>query len=260
MVAQARQFGDKQFNDKVVWITGAGTGIGKAVAAMFACEGATLALLGRRRGVLEPVGEEALRLGARAEVVPLDVTERAAVQAAAARLLSLWERVDILVNNAGINVVNRKLSVLPPEDWDRVLQVNLTGAYNMIAAVLPPMRRQGGGLIVNISSMAGKRVSGLSGAAYAASKHGLTALNESINVEEGHHGIRATAVCPGEVDTEILDKRPVPLPPEERARLIGAGDVAAAVRFLAGLPARTTVPELLMMPTHRRILRPEEVR
>jgi len=246
------------FRDKVVWITGAGTGIGRAAARMFGQEGATVALMGRRADVLEGVYDQVCALGGHGAFYALDVADRARVDAVAAELLERFKRVDVLVNNAGINLRDRKLAVLSGEGWDQVIRINLTGAFNLIHAVLPAMRAQQDGLIVNISSMAGKRVSGLSGAAYAASKHGLTGLNESINVEEGDNGIRATAVCPGEVDTEILLRRPVPLPAEERARLIGPEDVAEAVRFLATLPARTTVPELLLMPTHRRRLQPGE--
>ncbi len=128
----------------------------------------------------------------------------------------------------------------------------------MIHAVLPPMREQGGGLIVNVSSMAGKRVSGLSGAAYSASKHGLNALSDSINSEEWRHGIRATSLCPGEVNTEILEKRPVPVPQEERERMISPDDLAAAVRFVATLHPRTTIPEMLLLPTHKREHKPGE--
>jgi NADP-dependent 3-hydroxy acid dehydrogenase YdfG len=160
--------------------------------------------------------------------------------------------VDVLVNNAGVNIQERRLTVLKPENWDLVVGVNLTGAYNMVQAVLPAMRKQGGGLIVNVSSMAGKRASGLSGTAYTAAKHGMNGMNESINAEEWRHGIRATVICPGEVNTEILDRRPVPVPPEERERLIDPADLAEAIRFVAALPPRTTVTEMLVMPTHKR--------
>ena len=252
------QFPILQFTDKIVWITGAGSGIGRATALMFAAEGAALALMGRRPEPLEAVAEAARKLGARAEVAPLDIAERPAVEAVAKSLLQRWERVDVLINNAGLNIPQRRLEALDPSDWDQVIGVNLTGAYNLLAAVLPPMRRQGGGLIVNISSMAGKRVSGLSGAAYSASKHGMNALSETVNQEEWRNGIRATALCPGEVNTEILDRRPIPVPPEERERMIAPEDLAEAVRFVAALPPRTTIPEMLLMPTHKREFKPGE--
>lgn len=247
-----------QFDDKVVWITGAGTGIGRAAAQMYAREGATLALMGRRENVLADVLGEVQAAGGKGEAVPLDVADRGAVDRTAERLLGQWGRVDILVNNAGVNVPKRRLADLSPEDWDLVVTVNLTGAYNMVRAVLPPMRKQGGGLIVNVSSMAGKQVSGLSGTAYAASKHGMNALNGGINSEEWRHGIRATVICPGEVNTEILDKRPIPVDPADRERLIHPDDLAEAIRFVSALHPRTTITEMLVMPTHKRQHKPGE--
>lgn len=245
--------------DKVVWITGAGTGIGRAVARMFAAEGATLALIGRRADKLQSVLAEVCAGGGRGEVVALDVCRRGDVEAAAAGLIERHRRVDVLVNNAGLNVRGRKLAVLTGEDWDEVMQTNLTGAFNMIRAVLPAMRRQQDGLIVNVSSMAGKRVSGIAGTAYTASKHGMNGLSLSVSAEEGGNGIRCTALMPGVVNTDILEKRAVSYSAEERARMIQPEDLAAALRFLALLPARTTVPEMLIVPTAPRVPKPGEV-
>ncbi|MCZ6628452.1 MAG: SDR family NAD(P)-dependent oxidoreductase [SAR324 cluster bacterium] len=247
-----------EFQDKVVWITGAGTGIGEAAARMFAAAGAQLALLGRRLEPLQAMAKEAEGLGAKAVVVSVDVSDRSAVDAAAAKLLESYGRVDILVNNAGLNIPQRRLDVLAPEDWDAVIQANLTGAYNMVRAVLPPMRAQGGGQIINVSSMAGKRATGVSGAAYVASKHGMNGLSLEINEEEWPNGIRSTAVCPGEVNTPILQRRPVKIDDEEYERMIQPEDLAAAIRFLAALHPRTVVPEMLMVPVHRRARKPGE--
>ncbi|MBI4081952.1 MAG: SDR family oxidoreductase [Candidatus Lambdaproteobacteria bacterium] len=246
------------FTNKVVWITGAGTGIGRATARMFAEEGARLALFGRRAEKVQAVAAEAQALGAKAEAVAIDVADRARVDAAAARLLAQWGRVDVLVNNAGTNVTRRKLADLAPEDWDLVITVNLTGAFNMARAVLPAMRRQQDGLIVNVSSMAAKRISGVSGTAYASSKHGMNGLSLSIAHEESAHGIRATALMPGEVNTEILERRPVKLSDADKAAMVQPEDIAAAVRMLALLPPRTMVPEIAIIPTRRRALRPGE--
>ena len=247
-----------QFSDRVVWITGGGTGIGRSAARLFAAEGASVALLGRRADVLQRVQQELKTAPGRVEAVSLDVADRAAVDAVAQRLLAQWKRVDILVNNAGVNIQRRRLTELQPQDWDLIVNVNLTGAFNMVRAVLPPMRKQGGGLIVNVSSMAGKAASGLAGTAYTAAKHGMNGLNASINAEEWRHGIRATVICPGEVDTEILDQRPIPIDAADRARLISPDDLAEAIRFVAALPPRTTVTEMLVMPTHKRQFKPGE--
>ncbi len=245
------------FREKVVWISGAGTGIGRATAHMFAHEGASVVLFGRRPGPLEGVCQEVCKLGGHGWFASLDVADRAAVEKAGAGALAWLGRVDFLVNNAGLNVRERTLKTLDPEGWDSVIAVNLTGAYNLARAALPAMREQGGGLIVNVSSIAGLRPSALAGAAYTASKHGMVGLSGVINEEEWPHGIRATAICPGEVNTPILAARPVPVPEEEHARMIQPEDVAAAIRFLACLDPRTCVPEMTIMPTHRRSLAAE---
>jgi NADP-dependent 3-hydroxy acid dehydrogenase YdfG len=247
------------FQDKVVWITGAGSGIGRAVARMFAAEGASLILIGRRTDKLESVRGEVCASGGRGEVLMLDVCRRGEVEAAAGALIERHRRVDVLINNAGLNVRGRKLNVLTGEDWDQVMQTNLTGAFNMIHAVLPAMRRQQDGLIVNVSSMAAKRVSGIAGTAYTASKHGMNGLSLSVSAEEGGNGIRCTALMPGVVNTEILEKRAVTYSAEERARMVQPEDVAQAVRFLALLPGRSTVPEMQIVPTLPRVPKPGEV-
>ena len=247
-----------EFRGKVVWITGAGSGIGRAVARMFAADGATLALIGRRVDMLKGVYDEVCAGGGSGEIVVLDVCRRDQVQAAAAGLLERHQRVDVLINNAGLNVRGRKLAVLTGEDWDQVMQTNLTGAFNMIHAVLPAMRRQQDGLIVNVSSMAARRVSGIAGTAYTASKHGMNGLSLSVSAEEGGNGIRCTALMPGVVNTDILDKRAVSYSAEERARMVQAEDIAQAVRFLALLPKRSTVPEMQLVPTLPRVPKPGE--
>jgi len=246
------------FRDKVVWITGAGSGIGRAVARMFAAEGALLVLIGRRADKLKSVHDEACAGGGRGEVMMLDVCWRGEVEAAAAGLIERHRRVDVLINNAGLNVRGRKLTALTGEDWDQVMQTNLTGAFNMIQAVLPAMRRQQDGLIVNVSSMAAKRVSGIAGTAYTASKHGMNGLSLSVSAEEGGNGIRCTALMPGVVNTEILEKRAVAYSAEERARMVQPEDIAQAVRFLALLPGRSTVPEMTLVPTLPRVPKPGE--
>jgi NADP-dependent 3-hydroxy acid dehydrogenase YdfG len=242
-----------------VWITGAGSGIGRAVARMFAADGATLILIGRRADNLKSVYGEVCAGGGRGEVLALDVCRRQQVDEAAGRLIERHQRVDVLVNNAGLNVRGRKLAVLSGEDWDQVIETNLTGAFNMIHAVLPAMRKQQDGLIVNVSSMAGRRVSGIAGTAYTASKHGMNGLSLSVSAEEGGNGIRCTALMPGVVNTDILEKRAVTYSAEERARMVQPEDIAQAVRFLALLPGRSTVPEMLVVPTLPRVPKPGEV-
>ncbi|MBE9603949.1 SDR family oxidoreductase [Acetobacteraceae bacterium H6797] len=233
---------------KVAWITGAGTGIGRAIAIAFAAEGARLFLTGRRRGPLE---ETAGLLGeAPAVVLPADLTDAAQVQAAA----EMVGPCDILVNNAGMNITKRHWHQLTPESVKALVDANLTAPFLTSLAVVPSMAKRGDGLIIQIASMAGKNVSTLSGVGYTAAKTGYVALSQTINVEHGIHGVRSTAICPGEVATPILDQRPVPPTPEERARMLQPEDIAAAALFVATLPPRMLVNEMLVNPTWNRSL------
>lgn len=236
-----------QFAGRVVLVTGAATGIGRAIAEGFVREGARVAMVGRRAAKL---AEAAAGLPA-AQVVqlPCDVGVRQAVREMVGEVERQLGTVGILVNNAGTNTNPRSLAQLSDEDWDLTLATNLTGAFTCVRAVLPAMRRQGGGVILNISSIAGLRASKLAGSAYSAAKHGVMALTHVINEEEREHHIRACAICPGEVETPILDLRPEPVSKEHRARMLQPEDVAAAALFVAGLPPRACVPELVLKPT-----------
>ncbi len=237
----------EKFAGKVVVVTGAGTGIGRAIAAGFVERGGRVAFVGRRLDKLE---EAASGLpGERVMCLPCDVSERESVDAIVAQVEERFGTTDILVNNAGTNSNPRALAEVDPRDWDRTIAVNLTGAFNFVRAVLPAMRKKKDGMIINISSIAGVRAGKLGGAAYSASKHGMVALNHIINEEEVDYGIRACAICPGEVETPILELRPDPVGAEHRARILQPEDLAAAALFVAGLPPRACVPELIIKPT-----------
>lgn len=242
----------------VAWVTGAGTGIGEATALMLAAAGVKVALSGRREALLSDVATRISAAGGTATVVPLDVTDRAGVTAAAAEITAELGQIDILFNNHGLNVQDRDWAGSAVDGWDDVIDVNVKGVYNCTAAVLPAMRQRGDGLIINTASMAGKRFSQRAGIAYGASKHAVMALNELLNLEEGNNGIRACAICPGEVDTAILDYRPVPVPAADRDRLIQPEDVAETVLFVARLNPRSCPNEILLTPTHKRRLQPGE--
>jgi NADP-dependent 3-hydroxy acid dehydrogenase YdfG len=157
--------------------------------------------------------------------------------------------IDVLVCNAGTNVRHRSLETLDPADWDRMIATNLSGAFNLVHAVLPAMRARGQGLVIQICSISGKRASVLGGAGYSASKFGQAALGICLGREEGPRGIRSTVIYPGEVNTPILDARPVPVPRERREAILQPDDVAAAVRFLVELHPRANIPELIIKPT-----------
>lgn len=231
-------------------VTGGGTGIGRAVALALAREGCRVALTGRREEKLRETA--ALWSGNPAMLFfAADVSERPEV----VKLFAWAERelgqIDILIQSAGINIPRRSLAELDPSDWDRVLMINATGAFNCMRAVLPQMRRRREGLIVNISSVAGKRASVLAGAAYSAAKFAMTALGTCAGMEEAENGIRVTNVYPGEVDSPILDERPVPVTPEHRARILQPEDVAQAVVMIAKLPPRAHIPDLVIKPVRQ---------
>jgi NADP-dependent 3-hydroxy acid dehydrogenase YdfG len=235
---------------KIAWITGAGSGIGRAGAMALAEAGATVILSGRRA---EQLAETASQIGARAECLPLDVTDAEAVAAAAETIAARHGGIDILVNSAGMNLPQRYFKNLTVETWDRVVHVNLDGALYCTHAVLPGMRARGGGLVINVASWAGRDHVYFTGAAYTASKHALVALTMSLNMEEGRNGIRATALCPGEVATPILKNRPVPPSAEEVDRMLQPDDLGRTIRFVAEMPPHVTINEILIGPTWNRM-------
>jgi NADP-dependent 3-hydroxy acid dehydrogenase YdfG len=230
-------------------VSGAGSGIGREISRTLADMGLRVGLLGRDPAKLEETRTGLPRMRESAVVLPCDVADRGAVRAAVSRLHEAFGSIDVLICNAGTNVRNRSLELLAPEDWDRMIQVNLTGAFNLVHYVLPIMRKRRNGLIVQICSIAGLRASTLGGVGYSASKFGQAALGIGLGREEGKSNIRSTVIYPGEVNTPILDARPVPVPAERRAAILQPEDLAAAVRFLVQLHPRARVPELVMTPT-----------
>lgn len=242
----------RDLTGKVAWITGAGTGIGEGTALAYAAAGMKLVLSGRRVSELQRVAAKVSASGGQVRVVALDVANADAVQAVADGIAKQEGRVDVLVNSAGLNVVKRNWKHLARTDWDQVLRVDLDGAFYCCHAVLPMMRQQKDGLIINISSWAGRHVSALTGPAYSAAKFGLNAMTESLNIEEGGNGIRATAVCPGEVATPILDKRPIPVTAADRARMVQAVDCGELMLFLARMPDHVCINDVTISPTWNR--------
>src|ERR687892_1208430 len=236
---------------KVAWITGGGSGIGLAGGIELAHAGAHVVISGRSAETLKKAEKEIKAAGS-GEAISLDVADQKEVARAAQAILRRHGRVDILVNSAGINNPKRNLRNVSVESWDQIVAVNLSGMFYCCHAVLPGMRERKDGLIINISSWAGRYASTLTGPAYNATKHAVIALTESINMEEGMNGIRATSVLPGEVATPILEKRPVPPTPEVRAKMLQAEDLGRTILFLASLPARACVNELIISPTWNR--------
>ena len=248
----------RDLTNKVAWITGAGSGIGAGTALAYARAGMRLVLSGRRLAELQAVADQVAAIGratgngASARVAVLDVADVAAVQAVAAGIAAQEGRIDVLVNSAGLNVRERNWKHLQTAGWDQVLRIDLDGTFYCCHAVLPMMRAQKNGLIVNISSWAGRFVGTMTGPAYSAAKFGVNAMTESLNMEECIHGIRATAVCPGEVATPILDKRPIPVSAEDKARMVQADDCGELMLFLARMPAHVCLNEVTISPTWNR--------
>lgn len=237
-----------------VLIVGASGGIGRAVALSLTDAGARVALVGRDRGKLEETRAALGAGGERAPVITCDVTDREAVGAMTKEALAALGSIHVLVNAAGLNIRNRSLRTLDPADWDRVIAANLTAAFNLVHHVVPGMRDRGDGLVVLISSLAGLRASSVAGAAYSASKFAEAALGLTLAREERGRNVRSTIIYPGEVDTPFLDVRAArpgggEAKPQRREGILKPEDVAAAVRFVAELPPRAHVPELVIKPT-----------
>ena len=229
-------------------VTGAGSGIGRSITATLAELGLRVAMVGRDREKLERARAGLERGRDSAFVATCDISDRFAVKAVVDQVLTAFGGVDVLVCNAGTNVKNRSLESLDPVDWDRMIATNLTGSYNLVHAVLPAMRLQKNGLVIQICSVSGIRASTLGGAGYSASKFGQSALGICLGREEGARGIRSSVIYPGEVETPILDARPVPVGADRRAVILQPDDVAAAVRFLVELNPRPTSPNSSSSP------------
>ena len=239
----------RDITDKVAWITGAGTGIGEGGAVALAEAGVKVVLSGRRQDKLEEV---ARRCGTNASIEVLDVSNKEAVFEVAERIVQNHGKIDILVASAGINMKERNWHNVSLEDWDSVIRIDLDGAFYCCKAVLPSMKEQGDGLIINISSWAGKHVGIVTGPAYTAAKHAMNAMNESLNMENCQFGIRACAICPGEVATPILDNRPIPVSEEDRSKMVQSEDCGDVIRFLAELPPHVCINDLTISPTWNR--------
>ena len=237
---------------KIAWVTGAGSGIGAAAAAALAADGAVVVLTGRRRDPLDTVAAQIKKAGGTAHVQPGDLMSASAVEKIAGFIKEKLGRLDILVNNAGLNVLERSWRELKPAAVDELIHGNLSSAFYCVAAALPLMRAQKDGILIHTGSVAGRLVSPLSGPGYTAAKHGVVAMSHSINMEECINGIRSCVVCPGEVATPILDKRPVPVSAEDRARMVQPEDCGDLIRYIASLPKHVCINEVMITPTWNR--------
>jgi 3-oxoacyl-[acyl-carrier protein] reductase len=232
-------------NGQAALVTGAGRGIGAAIARKLSDLGAAVALCGRTVALLESTSKTIVQSGGKCEVVPCDVSNLQSVEEAARTIEALFGRIDILVNNAGFRGVEGPLYQLPPDVWDQILNTNLRGVYYMTRAFAPTMIRAHSGHIINISSLAGKNPVP-NGAAYSASKWGLNGLSYTVAEELRSHNIRVSVICPGSTETDLS-----PHAGKDHSKMLQPEDIAHAVAMLVTQSPQSFVSEILIRPTQK---------
>ena len=242
----------RNLENKVAWITGAGSGIGQNAAIKLSKLGMKIILSGRNKKKLK---ETALKCGDNFLIKTLDISNKQSVQDVVSEIKKEFKYIDVLVNCAGINIENRDWDNIHENEWDNVIQTNLNGLFYCCRSVIPLMKQKMDGLIINVSSWSGNHVSLLSGVSYTSSKHALNAMTETINMKYCNYGIRACALCPGEVATAILDKRPKKLTIEQKNKMLQPDDLGETISFLCQMPKHVCINELTISPTwHRRYI------
>ena len=237
---------------RVAWITGAGSGMGRASARRLALSGFAVALSGRREDALDGVAREIRSEGGTAVAAPLDVTDTASIAACHDHIVAELGTVTDLVLSAGLNDPQRSWRDQSLESVNAIVATNLLGPVGAVQAVLPGMRERGEGTIVFISSYSGWRFSPDAGVAYSASKTALSSLSETLNAQENAHGVRACNLCPGDVDSDFLSMRPSVPDAVARQSMLSPDDVAASVAFVIESPATVCVNELVVTPVKKR--------
>ena len=222
--------------------------MGKATALALAKNGANVAIAGRNKKNLASTVSLA-QATEKISAKEADVTDRNSLEDLFQWFDVEFGTLDYLVHAAGINVAMRSMEELSPDDWDRLIQINLTGSYNVLRLTLNRMRPLKKGLIVLINSVAGKRSVPLAGIGYNASKFGMSGLGIGVAEEERNNGIRISNLYPGEVNTPILENRKEPPGEEHRQSILQAEDVASVILHLCQLPERVHIPELVVKPT-----------
>src|SRR3982074_3154003 len=237
---------------RVAWVTGGGSGIGESGAEHLAADGWTVVVSGRRKEELDRGVANIAKKGGKGEAIQLDVSNKDSVNKAAEAIVAKHGRIDLLVNSAGVNVPKRSWADMELEGWDKLVEINLNGVLYCMHAVLPAMRAQQDGCIINVASWAGRHVSKMPGPAYTTTKHAVLALTHSFIMDEGCNGLGACCLSPGEVATPILKLRPVVPSEQEQARMLQSEDLGRTIAFVASMPPRVCINEILISPTWNR--------
>jgi 3-oxoacyl-[acyl-carrier protein] reductase len=226
-------------------VTGGSRGIGLAIAAKLAELGSEVVITARKRDELERAAEEIRKNGGRCDGIPCDVSSLPQVQALADKIGDRRKRLRIVINNAGVGGFSAPLHETDPETWDKIINTNLRGVYYMIRAFAPTLIANGGGDIVNISSLAGKNALP-NGAAYSASKWGLNGLSYSAAEELRGHNVRVTVICPGSVNTDLS-----PHSGKNLSKLLQPADVAHVVGMVVTQAPQSFASEILLRPAQK---------
>ena len=235
---------EKPLDGQVAVIVGGSSGMGRATALAYGRAGARLAIAARSADKLKDLAAE---IGDGAVACATDARDLEQVNHLVRTTLDRFGRIDILVYATGTNIPDRSLADLSHETWEMMLSTNLTGAFNCTKVVLPTMREQKSGLIIYLSSGCVQSPD-LSGVSYQAAKHGISGLAHGTFQEEQDNGIRTTVIFPGLCDTPLVLQRPVPTPPEVMAKALKPEDVAEACLFVATMPSRARIPEMVLLP------------
>lgn len=239
----------KRLAGKKILITGASSGFGRGIALACAAEGADLALVARDTERLQAVADLARAQGSEVVICPANIADQTQVLAAVAHAKVALGQIDILVNDAGMNVTQRSIKDTSLEQWRQLLDVNLTSAFLFTKAVLPDMIARQAGTIINVASRAALHPHLAGGVGYSTSKQGMDALTQVTNEEANPHGVRACLLCPGVGNTPLLDRRPVPPPLEQRAKMLQPEDLGAVVVLIASMPPHVNIELVSMLPT-----------
>ena len=240
----------KSVENKNILLIGGGTGMGRSIALALAESGAKVAISGRRMEMLKSTADK-LENDQAIFCKQADVTNRQSLESLFEWFDKTVGNLDCLIHAAGINVALRSMQELSPEDWDKLIEINLTGSYNVLRLALDRMRPNKSGQIILVNSVAGRRSVPLGGIGYNASKFGLTGLGVGLAEEEKDNGIRITNLYPGEVNTPILENRKTPPTQEHRDSILQPEDIASVVLHICSLPDRVHVPELVIKPARQ---------